>query len=348
MPQKAKQSKKFLDISGNRQQCVADFDAAVKNAKSTSTLFSRGKRTKTFFTQDSKLYITPEQQQLLRKGVQLNLGAHRWDGLSSRVVTRFVRYQPSEASLLMLELKKRYEMFDEATISMARSFSGQFSMARAWNASIIGSILFGMVMMTFVYRYLGQGASAKQTDLATNSEQQQIVNKGNVLGVADTRADEQSFAKEVAQIEQVKSQQTLEKEIKDMVKGLPIEKMAPEIAKQDRTVAAFMVAIARKESSWGQRVPVLNGKDCFNYWGYRGIRDRMGTGGHTCFNSPEDAVETVAKRIATLVNDYDRNTPEEMVVWKCGNSCAATGGQAAANKWIKDVKGIFDEFDTKG
>ena len=64
----------------------------------------------------------------------------------------------------------------------------------------------------------------------------------------------------------------------------------------------------------------------------------MGTGGHTCFNSRKDAVDTVAKRIDYLVNEKKLNTPEKLVIWKCGSSCAATGGQAAANKWISDVK----------
>jgi hypothetical protein len=105
------------------------------------------------------------------------------------------------------------------------------------------------------------------------------------------------------------------------------------------------VAIAKKESNWGKRVPVLNGQDCYNYWGYRGVRDRMGTGGHTCFDSTKDAVDTVAKRIGFLVSNKKLNTPDKMVIWKCGSNCAVTGGQAAANKWISDVSLYFDKLN---
>lgn len=345
MHQKQKKQKKFLDISFNKQQQnVADFRFEMKNAKPTSTLFSKGKRTEAFFTEDSKLYVTPHEQILLRKGLELDRNLRKWDSLSSRIVTRFVRYQPSEASLLLKALEERYETFNDVAGDATRNFLGQFSTARLWNASIIGSILFGMVTMTFVYRYLGQGAAAKQLEPAAVSVERQIPAQGSVLGVADTNDDAQSFAAQVTQLEQIKSTQLLEKEITAMVKGHPIEKMVPYIAKQDRTVAAFIVAIAKKESGWGEHVPVLNGQDCYNYWGYRGQRKLMGTGGHTCFNSPKDAVDTVAKRINTLVEEKGKDTPQKMVLWKCGSDCGATGGQAAANKWISDVDGIFKQF----
>lgn len=124
--------------------------------------------------------------------------------------------------------------------------------------------------------------------------------------------------------------------IEDMVAGFPIANMSRQIARQDKTTAALMVAIAKKESNWGKRKPVLNGQDCFNYWGYREKRDRMGSGGHTCFDSPEDAVSTVSKRIDTLVTEYERNTPEKMIIWKCGLSCHKDN-QADVKKWISDV-----------
>ena len=340
-------NKKFLDIrTDKQQQCVAEFRLAMKNQKPISTLFFKGKRMKNFFTEDSKLYITPNEQLLLRSGKELNRKIHGWDNMSSRVVTKFVRYNPSQASLLLKELERRYELFNDSTENVAKTFLGQFSTVRLWNASIIGSILFGMVMMTFVYKYLGQGAAAKQPN-SLEVPTEQVSTAPIALNVANTGSDAQSFAEEVQKLEQIRSTESLNKEISEMVKGYPIEKMVPYIAEQDRTVAAFIVAIARKESGWGEHVPVLSGKDCYNYWGYRGIRDKMGTGGHTCFDSPKDAVDTVAKRIATLVEENGKDTPQKMVIWKCGSSCAATGGQAAANKWVDDVNGIFEKFNKK-
>ncbi len=135
--------------------------------------------------------------------------------------------------------------------------------------------------------------------------------------------------------------------ITEMVKGYPIESMLPHIFTKDRTVAAFLIGIAKKESNWGKRVPVLDDQDCFNYWGYRGVRRLMGTGGHTCFNSKKDAVDTVAKRIETLVYSEKLNTPEKMILWKCGFSCEGHSRESV-KKWISDVNLYFSQLDQSG
>jgi len=133
----------------------------------------------------------------------------------------------------------------------------------------------------------------------------------------------------------------LEKKIIKLTKGYPIEKMAPEIAKQDDEVAAFLIAIAKKESNWGKRTPKYKGKECYNYWGFRRKRLLMGSGGHTCFDSPEDAVRTVADRIENLVAKKI-DTPREMVLWKCGR---CTGpASVGAGKWIADVRLYYNKM----
>jgi len=133
----------------------------------------------------------------------------------------------------------------------------------------------------------------------------------------------------------------LEKKIIKLTKGYPIEKMAPEIAKQDDEVAAFLIAIAKKESNWGKRTPKYKGKECYNYWGFRRKRLLMGSGGHTCFDSPEDAVRTVADRIENLVAK-GIDTPREMVLWKCGR---CTGpASVGAGKWIADVSLYYNKM----
>lgn len=133
-------------------------------------------------------------------------------------------------------------------------------------------------------------------------------------------------------------QDVFAEELAVMLEGHPMAEMADLIAQQDKTVAALIVGIGKKESNWGKRSPSKDGQDCFNYWGYKTSGTRGQALGHACFGSREEAVETIAKRINTLVYEYNRNTPAKMVVWKCGSSCAATGGQAAANKWISDVQ----------
>ncbi len=132
-------------------------------------------------------------------------------------------------------------------------------------------------------------------------------------------------------------------ELAEMTKGYPIEKMIPLISRQDEEVAAFLISIAKKESNWGKRVPKLDGNDCYNYWGYRGIREKMGTGGHTCFDSPKDAVQTVSARIKKLI-EQDVDTPSKMVVWKCGYSCNSHSDYSV-KKWINDVDYYFGKIN---
>jgi len=138
-------------------------------------------------------------------------------------------------------------------------------------------------------------------------------------------------------------QSILKAQLTDILTGTPMENMIEPISEQNQTVAAFLVGIALKESQFGKHSPKLNGQDCYNYWGYRGIRQKMGTGGHTCFDSPEDAVETVAKRLNTLV-EQGRTTPQKMIIWKCGLSCASHSPQSVS-KWISDVSIYFDKIN---
>jgi hypothetical protein len=69
----------------------------------------------------------------------------------------------------------------------------------------------------------------------------------------------------------------------------------------------------------------------------------MGSGGHTCFNSRKDAVDTVAKRIDNLVNSERLNTPDKLIVWKCGFSCQGHSKESV-QKWIADVDAYYSEM----
>ncbi len=150
------------------------------------------------------------------------------------------------------------------------------------------------------------------------------------------------FGEEPIVVEEEKRNIAFEMEIKKMVKGYPIGKMAPYIAMQDPQVAAFLVSIAKKESNWGKRKPVLNGKDCYNYWGFRMKTEKTGSGGHSCFNSPREAVETVAARISQMINEEKLDTPNKMVVWKCGyKGCQ---GDSSEQKWIRDITYYYDKL----
>jgi hypothetical protein len=125
------------------------------------------------------------------------------------------------------------------------------------------------------------------------------------------------------------------KDALQMVTGYPLEKMVPFIGKRNKQVAAFLVAIAKKESDWGKYSPKKAGRDCFNYWGFKGKYNPTESG-YSCFDSPEQAIQAVGDRIEDLINKRI-DTPERMIVWKCGSTCAGhdPGG---VRKWIADVE----------
>lgn len=110
-----------------------------------------------------------------------------------------------------------------------------------------------------------------------------------------------------------------EKKYLEIIKGSPMEEMVSFIAEKDKDTAAFLVAIAKKESDWGRHAPSRAGKDCYNYWGYKGGYNPVQ--GYSCFDSPQQAIDVVGGRINDLTKK-GLNTPERMIVWKCGSSCS--------------------------
>lgn len=164
--------------------------------------------------------------------------------------------------------------------------------------------------------------------MASESQDKQVVSlKGELM--AQTQADGKMGNGKFAQ------------KIYEIVGDAPIKDMVPFIALRDEKVAAFLVGIAKKESSFGFASPSKDGETCYNYWGYKGTGGR-GTGmGYACFASPEEAINVVGDRIEVLVNK-ERNTPARMVdTWKCGRSCA---GDPGAPGWIATVALYFDKI----
>lgn len=177
--------------------------------------------------------------------------------------------------------------------------------------------------------------------------------EGQVAGAMDVKTDENEESLKLADEEIVMNligkiadakAGEFETEILRYVKGRPMEDMAPYIAKQPRIVAAFLVGIAMKESKFGTYSPKLGGRDCHNYWGFKG-GGTTASGGYTCFDSPGEAIQVVGKRIARLV-DGGRTNPSAMVVWKCGSTCSWDNPENV-RKWIADVGVNFYKINSK-
>lgn len=348
----SKQKQVYLDNIHFKKRQKASMDLAAvklhlreKVQQKKSTLFSRGKISHHFFTEDSGLYVTPKEQELLEKGVEIARNAKKWDAINSRVVRNYRQYRTNQKDFLFSALEKRYAKLNEELKDASQHFLNQFSMAKLWNMSIVGAILVGMFSMSLIYRYLGQGAAA---GVVVQNNEGQTGTELVLTQQETTKIDDLSLNKsEVPQLTAENlAQDDFEKRARQLVKGYPIEKMLPYILEKDRETAAFLIAIAKKESAWGVHVPLLNGQDCYNYWGYRGQRKLMGTGGHTCFNSRKDAVDTVAKRIDNLVNGQKLNTAAKLIVWKCGSTCAGHGNYDV-QKWISDVDTYYQKLNKR-
>ena len=206
--------------------------------------------------------------------------------------------------------------------------------------SIVGGVAFGMITMAFMEHYFGPGVFARSE--VTPQVIVEAPNQATTLAPASVESydpNQDIFFEYFGQV----TKEKYEESIRDMVKGYPIEAMLPYILSQDRLTAAFLIGIAKKESNWGKRIPVLEGQDCFNYWGYRGVRRMMGSGGHTCFNSRQDAVKTVSTRLEKLIHSEKLDTPEKMIVWKCGFSCQGHSRESV-KKWISDVDMYFSQL----
>lgn len=135
----------------------------------------------------------------------------------------------------------------------------------------------------------------------------------------------------------------LKEKITAILQNKPMAAMIEPISRQDKIVAAFLVGIALKESALGIHAPHKNGKDCFNYWGYRG-KENATAGGYSCFDSPDQAVEIVGGRIKKLV-DKNIVSPSAMVVWKCGSASCTGHEPNSVKKWIQDVSIYFNQLN---
>ncbi|NTW13520.1 MAG: hypothetical protein HGA31_00625 [Candidatus Moranbacteria bacterium] len=352
-PLKEQKQTSIDSVSSKRPLVASSFVGRTSLREYRSEVISRGRRFRVAsFSGDSILYPAHAIDVLGEKPMFFapirTVDALRKPGFSGVTEYRrpFVITLPNipelpdfsgvEAAWRLLENRSR-DFGDNLATGMS-GFRLGISSGQAAYVPLVGAMALGMVSALLLQHSFGNGAQAEEANIVYVQQpaQQPLVDSGT--SVFDT---EQLLAELAAEDPDTKEFET---RVRKMVAGYPIEDMVPEIVKQDRTVAMFLVAIAKKESNWGVRVPVLDGQDCYNYWGYRGIRKLMGTGGHTCFNSREDAVSTVGKRLETLIVNNHIDTPQELIIWKCGSSCAAHSSYSV-QKWISDVELYYDKLN---
>jgi len=206
-------------------------------------------------------------------------------------------------------------------------------------------VFIALILLALVF--LSKTAFSKTVDMANNLPVEDNYNI-KIIGLPnknsqndETCSESESYQKMLA--EENSKENELKKDVAKIVKGTPMSAMVDAISEKPKPVAAFIVGIAMKESKFGVYSPKKNGRDCYNYWGFKGGGTTV-AGGYTCFNSPEQAVEAVGGRIEKMVAKGVR-TPAQAISWKCGSSCAGHGA-ANVQKWISDVAINFNKINS--
>jgi hypothetical protein len=207
--------------------------------------------------------------------------------------------------------------------------------------NIIAIIILVLCMRLFFYSFFDQNARAENIKINDTISSEVIdpmnkIDKG-IINPEENSAEKNKYCEEKDTNKNLSKKEAEhkihEEKLSRMIGGYPMEKMIPFLAERDEKTAAFLVAIAKKESSWGEHTPSKNGRDCFNYWGYKGNYNLAM--GYSCFDSPEHAIKVVGDKIDELIAKKI-DTPGKMVVWKCGSSCAGHSPESVQS-WIGTV-----------
>lgn len=232
------------------------------------------------------------------------------------------------------------------TFSCLRNWKSRFKGVRTKKRNILITIILAVAASLFFSIFFDRNAQAEQSKVETKKPGVKTIDPMNKIGkglISIESQENNNSCLEISEKKEIISENDPEKDktdrvLSELVAGHPISEMIPYISKRDKKVAAFLIAIAKKESDWGTHSPKMNGQDCHNYWGYKGGY-KLTSSGYSCFDSPQQAVAVVGDRIESLVNK-NIDTPERMLVWKCGSSCKGHD-PFGVRKWVSDVSHIF-------
>jgi hypothetical protein len=215
--------------------------------------------------------------------------------------------------------------------------------------NILVTIILALSTGLFFSVYFEGKVSAKQREIAKTVSEESVdpmnrIGKGTMKlasGETDNLCRETDKEKKFTEKEVEENKNGVI--FSNVVKGHPMEAMVPYITKRDKKVAAFLIGIAKKESDWGTHSPKKSGRDCYNYWGFKGGYKPV-AGGYSCFDNPEQAIAVVGDKIESLI-EKKIDTPERMVVWKCGSNCAGHD-PAGVRSWIGTVRGYWQSLNS--
>lgn len=237
------------------------------------------------------------------------------------------------------------------TFSHLRSWRGRFKGVGTKKRNILIATILAIAASLFFSTLFENDARAQQVMIKASELSNETIDPMNrigkgLVGVKNTEGN--SSCLEITEKKEVSADSGTVKDnddkvLSEMVQGRPISEMIPYISKRDKKVAAFLVAIAKKESDWGTHSPKVDGRDCHNYWGYKGGY-KLTPSGYSCFDSAEQAISIVGDKIESLI-EKKIDTPERMLVWKCGSSCAGHD-PAGVKSWVATVRMYLQKMDS--
>ena len=95
------------------------------------------------------------------------------DGI--RVAPRYGEFFPAKSDWRTERKHIKEEEKEKFFPNILERFSRGMTIVRMWNVSIVGSVIFGMFLMTMIYRYLGQSARADEPRIVIYPNQQKSI-----------------------------------------------------------------------------------------------------------------------------------------------------------------------------
>lgn len=168
-----------------------------------SILYSRGVKRSDFLAKNSISFSD-------KGDLTLKTNNKILDGISKKAINDYCQFVGKNEEKILFSryrtLTEKINNYQDNLLDKKRAFLSQISMVRLWNTSILVAVMVGMISMSFIYRYLGQGVSAK--DEALNKQV-----AGTMIEVDEkkqvTKEDEERYVAELAEYLKIEADKDL-------------------------------------------------------------------------------------------------------------------------------------------